>query len=221
MVRDAFTPFSTAARRDWEHMATRKIVPKGTLVFQEESPVEDVYLLRQGAVRLVSQLPTGRNQICEILGSGNFLNLSAVFNSELHDCSCATLTVSHLDYLDIDAFFDFLTNHPPVTQQLIVHLADQVTDLRRRLAKLGCLASRERLAACLSWLAKEFGRSTPAGVEITLPLTRTDIAEFIGVSTETAIRQLSTLQQEGFVKSVSRRLVVSDTERLAALNGQS
>jgi CRP-like cAMP-binding protein len=83
---------------------------------------------------------------------------------------------------------------------------------------------RERLAATLLNLATRFGEAEDDATRIALQLSREELAEMIGASTETTIRQLSEFREQGIVSNSGRRIRLDDPERLARIarvtNGQ-
>ncbi len=212
---------SSSARRDWEQLQIKRTVPKRKLIFQEGAPVQDVFFLRKGVVKLFTNLPNGQNQIFEILGPGNFLNLNTAVLCNLHDCSCQSLDECHLEILNGKDFFRLLRGHPDLTIQLTAYLAKQLGNCRRSLSDLCGRPTRERLAATIIWLAKEYGHATETGLEIDLPISRREIAKITGITTETAIRQLSALQKEGLIRSIRRKIILTDIKRLSQLAGGS
>ena len=75
-----------------------------------------------------------------------------------------------------------------------------------------------RLAVLLSNLAEGFGVEQNGGILISLPLSREDMASYLGLTRETVSRRLSALQAEGIVSlQGGRKIVVLDLKRLKEL----
>lgn len=71
------------------------------------------------------------------------------------------------------------------------------------------------MADLLLWLVEEFGRPSPNGVELSVELSRTDLAGMAGLSTETTIRLLSSFRNEGLIEAANRKkIIILDPDRL-------
>jgi len=72
----------------------------------------------------------------------------------------------------------------------------------------------QRLASLLLKLAAEYGQESEAGTVIDLPLTRQELAELIGVSRETTIRELSKFSRAGTLRLDGKKIILLDKRKL-------
>jgi len=77
----------------------------------------------------------------------------------------------------------------------------------------------ERMAAVLFVLSESYGEPSPGGFQLSVPLTRQDMAELSGTTVESAIRVCSRWQKEGIIKSEGRMISVMDEVALAEFIG--
>jgi CRP-like cAMP-binding protein len=73
---------------------------------------------------------------------------------------------------------------------------------------------RHRLAAYILRLAKTEGKTTPQGIELTLPGSQQELASHIGTVRELVSRNISRLQAEGFIRSDGKQFLVTDLKGL-------
>ncbi|WP_236960539.1 Crp/Fnr family transcriptional regulator [Methylobacterium durans] len=76
-----------------------------------------------------------------------------------------------------------------------------------------------RIAGILLRLADQIGRACPAGVEVSFPVTRKDIAEMTGVTYFTVSRVLAAWRKRGLVQLGRTRIVIVEPQRLAQIAG--
>ena len=87
--------------------------------------------------------------------------------------------------------------------------------VERRLKYLLFRSNRERLVHLLLELAEQYGRPTPAGVELRIKLSHQDLASIIGSTRETVTVVLGELQNEGRLQLGRRKIVLTDVAQLA------
>jgi CRP/FNR family transcriptional regulator, anaerobic regulatory protein len=108
-----------------------------------------------------------------------------------------------------------LADSPRVRDQVMAHAFDRIKSLEKLVQVLTNKDVDVRLAVLLSNLVKGFGAEVKEGILITLPLSREDMAAYMGLTRETVSRRLSAYQNEGIILlQGSRKLVVRDLARL-------
>ena len=193
----------------------------GDLLFTEGSPAPGFYLLRHGRMKLFHTDRSGRTftiGVCEpvaLIGelSARDARPQAVSAEALTDCDLQFVPRQHLARL-IDA-------SPAFALRLAEMLSEQLSSARRAARDLALRRAEERLAALLlQTLEARTRNGIPSRNDSSrrpLRLSRRDLAERLGVSTETAIRLLSSLRRKGIVDIVCRDITVRSLERLRAL----
>ena len=106
-----------------------------------------------------------------------------------------------------------------VTLNLLVMTANNLQHAENHMLLLGRKNSHERVAA---FLMEMDGRLAAAGV-MTLPMTRRDIADYLGLTVETVSRALSQMRRAGvldFLSKTQRDIAILDRPRLAMFDKQ-
>ena len=204
----------------WKTLFVNKSFRKGDIIFWEDEEAEGLYLLCSGAVKLVKAIENGDQQIVRLIGPGGFFGLPSLVSEKTHFCTCRAIDQAQLRFVSRRPFLDFLETFPGFTFQLIGKLAEELGLTRLRLLESGLKNGRQRIAALLLWLGKEFGRSAPAGIEVDIDLPRADLASLAGLTTETTIRILSSFRQGGMIADGHRkRIILRDQAGLQSLAG--
>lgn len=109
--------------------------------------------------------------------------------------------------------------NPAICQSLNRQLADQHARTIQHVAMIGALNGEERVASFLIELALRIGKPCANGTSFEIPLSRTDIADYLSLNADTLSRIMSRLKTRGIVAQTGRdRAVVPDLEALCALS---
>jgi len=195
-----FHIFSDLKEKDLEKLreSTRKIkYGQGEIIFQEGAPAFGFYLIFEGMVKLVKRSTRAKSQILKIVGPGEILGETTLFDKGSHNAYAKTLEPVVVGFIERGDFFYFLERHPKTIFRLYERLSEELKAFQNKLAERSYSSSKERLARLILYLGK-------SGVE----LSRAELAEMAGVSSKTAIRTLSELESRGIIAIESRKIKI-------------
>jgi CRP/FNR family nitrogen fixation transcriptional regulator len=167
-------------------------------VIDEGDEARAVYLILEGAVMLSKLLPDGRRQIIELLGSGDVFGLTT---TRQHDVCAETLTHAKIVSYDRATVEGSL----PVQAMIAERLKAQMCALHDHAVLLGRKSAIERVATFLMRLVPDRGGHGCIGpgakdqASVRVPLTRQEIADYLGLTLETVSRAFSHLRREGLL----------------------
>ena len=168
---------------------------RGEIIFQEGAPAFGFYLIFDGMVKLVKRSTRAKSQILKIVGPGEILGETTLFDKGSHNAYAKTLDHVVVGFIERGDFFYFLERHPKTIFRLYEKLSEELKAFQNKLAERSYSSSKERLARLILHLGK-------SGVE----LSRAELAEMAGVSSKTAIRTLSELEGRDIIAIESRRI---------------
>ena len=205
-------------------IAHRKKMAPGQTIISDEEPVDFFANVISGAVKLTKTLPDGRQQIVGLLFAPDFLGRAY---SKSNPYTAEAATEVEICTFPNAAFERLVGEYPGLQQRLFQHTLDELDAARDWMLLLGRKTAEEKVASFLHMLAR---RSLMIGCQhsgnggiasFELPLTRADIADYLGLTIETVSRQLTRLKTSNVIKLNSNRLIlVPDVERLARVAGQ-
>ncbi len=188
------------------------------VVFHEGTPANGLYILCHGAVKLYQSDRFGRQHILDIATPGDVLGELPLDPTECYSVSAEALADSQLCYLPRERLVPFIQAHPMTGVRLIEAFSKAVSTARKKVRALALKRAENRLAELLIQLASAAGESPNNGrTRMKLDYSRRELAEMIGVSTETAIRLLGRLKQKRAITTRRRELIITDAEKLARL----
>jgi CRP/FNR family transcriptional regulator len=171
-----------------------------TIVFEGNEALS-VYSLISGLLRLSKLLPDGRRQIAGFLFPGDFLGITL---EEEHAFTAEAIAPSALCRFPRRQFDAFLADHPALERRLYAVAAHELAAARQQLVLLGRKTATERLASFLLMLNGRCHATRPDDV-VDLPMSRADIADYLGLRIETVSREFSTLRAQRVIQLVTRQ----------------
>ncbi len=180
-------------------------------IFGEGEPADYVYQLVSGAVRTYRLLSDGRRQIEAFHIAGDIFGLEAGIERRT---TAEAITGAVVKAVKRSTLTGRAQEDGNMARALWRMTARELKRTQDHIMTLGRRSAAERLAGFLLELADE--ADTPD--EVTLPMSRQDIADYLGLTIETVSRTFTQLQGSGYVAiPSSRRIVLCDRERLAEL----
>ena len=167
----------------------------GAYLYYEGDEVQRLYLVVRGVVRLTRMLEDGRRQVIAFGYPGDIVGFPA---DGRHHTDCDALTDTQLQSFKRSAL-EHGDGDPELHEALLRAALDEISAMQDHFMMLGRKSARERVAAFLSVLSDRFGQDVGAHREVTLPMTRCDIADFLGLTTETVSRAFTALRTSGLI----------------------
>ncbi|MEO5578677.1 MAG: helix-turn-helix domain-containing protein [Sphingomicrobium sp.] len=186
----------------------------GETIFFEGDTATHVYNLTSGVMRLSKLLPDGRRQIAGFLFPGDFLGITM---EDEHAFTAEAITPSILCQFSRARFDGFVDSHPHLERRLYAIAAHELAAARQQVVLLGRKTAAERVASFLLMLD---ARRTGEGLDgdITLPMSRADIADYLGLRIETISRELSALKASRLIRLTTTQTIrFVDREQLEQL----
>jgi CRP/FNR family nitrogen fixation transcriptional regulator len=210
----AFTGSSEADSLAHQMQLMGVIMPyaRNAEIFGERDPADYLYKVLSGAVRTYKVLSDGRRQI------GGFYSPNDVFGLESNDehtLSAEAITDAKVLVIKRSALVALAARDVTVAREFYGLTA---RELRRAQGRIFLLikSAQERVASFLL----EMTEGAPASNTIELPMSRQDIADYLGLTIETVSRTLTSLESAAAIEvPTSRRIVLRDRAALTRLNG--
>ena len=195
-------------------ISRQKSFKDGRTLIAEEEEFPFFASVLEGVVKLSKTLPDGRQQIVGLQFAPDFMGRP--FQAESH-LSVETASDVKLCTVPRKRFEKLLASSPQLQQRLFRQTLLELDESREWLVALGRKTASERVASFLYMIAKHIPCSKEGENTTTfdLPLTRADMADFLGLTIETVSRQLSKLKKKKIVSiSHNRHIVIHDLELL-------
>jgi CRP/FNR family transcriptional regulator, anaerobic regulatory protein len=160
-------------------------------------PADHLFNITEGAVKVYRLLPDGRQQVTGFLFQGDFLGLGP---ESTYAFSAESLTRVRYCRFGRDALYQFLEDFPKVERRLLDLTSNELAAAQEQMVLLGRKTAREKLASFLVMLLRRMARLGKRDDVIALPMTRLDIADYLGLTIETVSRTFTQFKKEGLIE---------------------
>jgi CRP-like cAMP-binding protein len=205
--------FSTLNETDLKKLARitieRRLKPDEFLIWEKDVS-KYIYIVGEGKIKVFIQSSRGKEFILDFFHPGHLFGPISIFCNR--SSSASAQSVAHTKVLGIkkEEFISFISRNPQVSLSIIRILALQIRALTRRLKDTAWEKVEQRLARTLLILSAKLGPN--------IFLTRQELAELTGTTTETVIRIISSWKKKKVVTSVRGKTVLLDEAVLRSLS---
>jgi len=187
----------------------------GQAAIVEGEPAQDLFNVIAGAVKLYKLLPDGRRQITGFLSAGDFLGIAY---NDTYAYTAEAVTDVKLCRFPRRRLEALLPEHPALERRLLGEAAHELVAAQDQMLLLGRKTAMERVASFLLMLANRAARMRKSESRLEVPMTRTDIGDYLGLTTETVSRAISRMRDDKIVSVETRgHVVILDREALERL----
>ena len=166
---------------------------RGAEIFGEQEPAEYIYQVIDGAVRTHKLLADGRRQIGAFHLPGDMFGL---VNGDFHRFTAEAIGNTTVRLVKRQSLEREANNDPAMIKSLVKMTTSNLRHVENHLLLLGRQTAQERVGA---FLIEMNDRQASADV-IKLPMSRRDIADYLGLTIETVSRSLSKFERKGYLK---------------------
>lgn len=196
------------------HTGTKLTYSKGEFVIRPGESAPGVFYIEEGLVKSYDITKYGEENLLIIRKKGEFLGLTWAITNTERPIIYSALAKTTVWLVSRDDFIKFVHSHPGAALPVLHMVTDMYRLHSERILTLEYRTVRERLVSFLLTNAQRFGRKTPEGILLDVPLKHQDIASSISATRETTSRALSELERKGLLRSESSYITLKDIETL-------
>lgn len=189
----------------------------GEPLFDEGEEAGNVFNVTSGTVKVYKLLPDGRRQVTGFLFPGDFLGLA---RQETYAFSAEAVTPSRLCRFPRHKLEALMHRMPKIEQRLLNIASNELVAAQEQMLLLGRKTAKEKIASFLLTLSKRARQRGLAGDPVTVAMSRTDIGDYLGLTTETVSRTFTQMKRDGIIQLLPNHQVkLVDREALEEIAG--
>lgn len=205
-----FVGLTREARREFRRILQIRTYSARSFLVRQGDPVEGVFVVREGMVRLLHLTPPGKIITVHLAGPGEILGLSQMVAGTSYPWDAQGAEKCTLEFIPRADFLAFLHHHPEVTLDLLTQVSQDFVKLQGDLcATMSGSPLRQRLLDKLRQLCEEWGVETERGLRLDLHVTVQDLADHVGCSRQWVSKSLGELERDGLVQREGRTLLLT------------
>ena len=203
------SPVGLAAKPNDSHLKA------GYYLYFEGDAVEWLYQVQSGVLRLTRVLEDGRRQVIAFGFPGDIVGFPS---DGLHHTDCDALVDTRLQSYR-RSVLECAEADPMLHRQLLNAALQEISGMQDHFMMLGCKSAAEKVASFLCVLSNRIGKDVNGCQQVRLPMNRSDIADFLGLTTETVCRSFTQLRKSKIIAIDNIHTII--VQRPTALLGLS
>ncbi|GGF94765.1 Crp/Fnr family transcriptional regulator [Paenibacillus albidus] len=210
-----FTSLSDEDLAKVSAMIRHRKYEKGEALILEEQPSDTLYIIKNGHVKLLKMTPQGKEQILHILSTGDFFGELNIFNSdELSNFSAYALKTTHICMLTKDDMELLIRNNPDISLKLLKTVTKRLAHTEKLAQSLATKDPEIRIAYMIMEMGHKYGKPVKERIKVELPLSREEMANYVGVTRETISRKFSKFERLGIIEIKGTREITIQNMQL-------
>jgi len=208
--------FCSLSRSEISSLSNSKsfnLYKKGQVIFYEGNQPQGLYCLNSGKVKIHKLGDDGKEQIVRLAKKGSVIGYRALLSGDNYYATATALEDTLVCFFSKSIYLNLLMTKPQFSMRTIQMLASDLKTAEQMITNMAQKHVRERMAAALLMLTEFFGLEEDAST-INTVLTREDIGNIAGTTTETSIRVLSDLNLSKIIKLNGKKIKILNHKEL-------
>lgn len=189
---------------------THLLYRKGETICKQGAFASYLLYITDGLAKLYMESPNNKNINIKILKTADFIGFSSIYGDNVYHYSAVALKDSAVCLIEKESFKKLLENNGAFASDIIKRYCGNEKQLFAKIQSLSDKQMHGRLADTLLYLCDE----TLCNENIFSHLSRKDIADFAGLSTETTVRLLTELKNENIININGKHIDITNIEKL-------
>lgn len=179
----------------------------------EGAPVSGLYFIYRGNVKVYKHTANMDSQIIRFIKDGEIIGHRGFGTNYVYDISASAISDAVLCNFATDVLIEMLHKVPPLMFDFMLFYADQLQKSEANAKRFAQMNVREKVMNGLLFIHNKFGQLEGT---INIVLSRKDIADFAGTTTDQVIRVISSLKKEGLLSVAGKKLGIIDVSKFEA-----
>lgn len=187
---------------------------KGELINHEGEKITDFKYLKSGLVKLFRRSNIGNEQVITITRPFEFVSNMSIFSEEKYQYSVSALEDSVVCVVNLAFIKDLFLHNGGFAMGLL----SKISKINDKILSQTLDIRQKNLIGRVAFVLLYFTREIYKSKVFDLPVSRKEIADFIGMSTANVIRTLSDFKRDGIIKVFGKTIEIVDIEKLEVIS---
>lgn len=186
-------------------LIVRYTYKKGDTILRLGSSFGKFMIVRKGKIKISTLSPDGREQILYILTAGDFFGEYNLLRNKAEDYQAQVMEDTVVCTIEKKDFEQLLIEYPNISIRILEGLSDRLERMESLVKTISPKDVDLRVSMLLMDLSHRYGQTTRDGIIVEIPMSREEMANYVGIARETLIRKLTTLKEYGIIDFIGRR----------------
>ena len=184
---------------------------KGEIIYHAGAKADSLYIVRDGKIKIYRLSESGKEQLVRLLTPGDFTGELALFRETVHESYAEAMVDTQVCMIKRSDLQELLLKYPSISLKILAEFS-------RRLEvseKQATLFATEKVEKRIALFLAECINSDQKIKEFKLPMSKKDMASYLGTTPETLSRKLTDLEEAGYIEQLPhRKIKINDLEGL-------
>lgn len=210
--------FSSLDKKELKQVVSlivQKKYEKDTLIISEGSIPQNFFIVSRGKIKVFGYSQDGKEQIMYILTDGDFFGERNLIHEKEADFNARAMEDTVVCMIEKHNFQKLLVKFPGISIKIMEVLCERLEKMESLVRKISPKDVDSRINMMLLELSQRYGRKQSEGILVELPVSREEMANYIGVARETVSRKLTSLKNEGVIEVIgNKKILIVNEEAL-------
>lgn len=194
-----------------EKVTFNKRLLKGEYLYLPEEKSDFLYILNSGLIRIYHLNEGGKEQLIRFMHSGEFVGEMALFQANAHDSFAQAVQDTSICVLQRQDLQELLALYPNISLKIMEEFSRRL----QRSEKQTTLVSTEKVETRVAIFLAELMEKDNKFSEIELPMSKKDLASYLGTTPETLSRTITIFERKKLIQKISnKKLRILDLDEL-------
>lgn len=185
--------------------AQSRLLDRLEYLYQADEKDESVYIVHSGQVRIFHLSESGKEQLIRILNPGDFTGEWTIFSPNTYHKHYAQATrKSSICTINRNDLLELLDEYPEISMKILASMSERLQQSEKQTASV---ATEQVSTRIIYYLEELTAAETDDTATIKLPMTRKDLASYLGTTPETLSRRFTDLENEGLIKQLPKNKI--------------
>lgn len=214
---DVFRGLETQQRAQIEQLISYHHYPAGQMFHSPDEYGEQLFILREGRVRLYKLSTEGRALTLNVLEPITIFGEMTLVGQWLHDSFAEAMTECTIGIINRDDLRAILHKYPQISLSFMELMGQRLRETENKLTDIAFKSVPQRLATVLLNLAREAGPHEAGSMPSVMRYTHQQLAEMIGSYRETVTKAMGEFRDTGLIRIDDDAIQLSNIETLQQL----
>lgn len=190
-----------------------KPLQRGDYLYRTNDKFASVFAIRSGAVKAVSISDDGEEQVTGFYLPGEVVGLDGIAEDRYTN-SVIALETSSICEIPFHRMEELSLQIPSLQRHFFQLMSREITQEQQTITLLSKSSAEQRIATLLLSISNRNHRRNLSATSFNLPMSRTDIGNFLGLTIETVSRVFTRLQKQGILEVNRKEIIIANPKEL-------
>ncbi|MDD2190094.1 MAG: Crp/Fnr family transcriptional regulator [Eubacteriales bacterium] len=176
---------------------------KGEIIYRAGDQSDSLYIVRSGRIRVYRLSESGKEQLVRFLSPGDFTGELALFGESVHEAYAEAVENTDICLIRRKDLQELLMRYPSISLKILAEFSSRLEKSEKQTTRVSTEKVEIRLAL---FIAECIDEEKPP-MEFVLPMSKRDLASFLGTTPETISRKLTDFEDAGYIKQKPHRKI--------------